>query len=130
MLLWPYLICTLFESMSVNCNGFTETQPRNRSVRQLQATMLSNASQALRVLGVGRPPVNATIYSSSLQPGWVVKSIGRADWQQPVAGAGTSGSQAFCATLLTEDVSLLQYVFSAVFSNVHSYALRTRTVAL
>lgn len=114
VLLWHYLICTLFDRTSVT--GFTVPQPRNRSVRQLQATMLSNASQALT--SVGSPPANATIYSSSLRPGWVVKSIGRGQWQQPVAGAGTNGSQAFCATLPTMDVSVPKYVYAAVFTKL------------
>lgn len=52
------------------------------------------------------PPVNTTIYSGDVQPGWSVKALGsRGVRQQQVVGAVNNGSQAFCATLPAEDVS-------------------------
>lgn len=76
--------------------------------RLLQATTLVNAPQPTSSGGVGSPPVNSTIFGSSLGPGWAVKSRGsRGVRQQQVIGGVNNGSQAFCATLPAEDVGLL-----------------------
>ena len=107
LLLWALLCCT--HSGRFCANGLLDP---TLSKRQLQATTLVNVPQPFeRSSGgkpfVGSPPVNSTIYGSSLGPGWAVKSLGsRGIQQQQVAGAVKSGSQAFCATLPAKDVSL------------------------
>ena len=75
-----------------------------RTGRQIKATMLISAP--LNRTG-GGPPVNHTIYSDQLEPGWAVfaNGSGLARHQQVIGGV-SSGSNAFCATLPDASVSL------------------------
>jgi len=60
------------------------------------------------VAGMDSPPVNGTVYGNSFEPGWAVLSLGSGGVrQQQVAGAGSNGSKAFCATLPSSGVSHL-----------------------
>ena len=109
LLLWMFLVCTQPGRTCVN--GLLGTAPPNRLGRQLQAATLTDTPQPSSSGGmpsIGSPPVNGTIFGSSLGPGWAVKSLGsRGVRQQQVAGAVNNGSQAFCATLPAKDVSVL-----------------------
>lgn len=101
---WILLFCTQPGRTCVS--GLLGAAPPNRLGRLLQATTLEDGSQSSS--NGGMPPVNRTVFGSSLGPGWAVKSLGsRGVRQQQVAGAVNNGSQAFCATLPAEKVSVL-----------------------
>lgn len=105
LLLGAFLFCTQPGQTCVN--GLLEPT-RHKLGRLLQATTLVNAPQPTSSGSVGSPPVNSTIFGSSLGPGWAVKSRGsRGVRQQQVIGGVNNGSQAFCATLPAKYVGLL-----------------------
>lgn len=104
LLLWASLVCT--QPGQTCANGLVQPNLQKRLGRLLQATTLVAAPQPTSSGGIGSPPVNSTIFGSSLRPGWAVKSRGsRGVRQQQVIGAVNNGSQAFCATLPAKDVS-------------------------